>query len=69
MEYPDWYVVGQANTVDIWWELFDYWHIDEDARMNLVALSQYSPEGYEHANSIIGQLLKKKALRVLLAMG
>ena len=52
--------------MSIWWDLFDYWELDDDGRQNLVALSQHSPDGYERANSIVAQRLKKKASRVWL---
>ena len=56
---PDWAAI--KPNVRAWWSILDYWHIDDNARESLFALSQHSDQGYQAANELIGKLLKKKA--------
>ena len=56
---PDWATI--KPNVRAWWSILDYWHIDDNARESLFALSQHSDQGYQAANELIGKLLKKKA--------
>ena len=56
---PDWATFERHPNV--WWEILDWWHIDQDARAQLFSLAQHSDKGREEANELIGKLLKKKA--------
>ena len=52
---PDWATF--QSDVRVWWELFDYWGLDTDARQSLFLLSQTH---WKEANRIVWTLLKKK---------
>jgi len=57
-QLPAWATL--ERDVRVWWSLFDYWTLDDDARESLFSLAQQSDEGYKAANELVGKLLKKK---------
>ena len=57
-QLPAWATL--ERDVRLWWSLFDYWSIDDDARESLFSLAEQSDEGYKAANELVGKLLKKK---------
>jgi hypothetical protein len=54
---PDWATTDA--DVEVWWQSFDRWGVDTNARKALYALSQHSGTGYTKANAIVGKLIKK----------
>jgi hypothetical protein len=54
---PEW--ATTTTDVEVWWQSFDRWEVDTNARKALYALAQYSVDGYQKANGIIGKLIKK----------
>ena len=58
-DLPDWATFDR--DVEKWWELLDYYDVDEPGRASLFALAQHSDKGYEAANDLIGKLVKKWA--------
>jgi hypothetical protein len=57
MLLPEW-ATTEAD-VEVWWQSFDRWGVDTNARKALYALAQYSAAGYMKANAIVGKLIKK----------
>jgi hypothetical protein len=54
---PEWATTD--NDVEVWWQSFDRWGVDTNARKALYSLAQYSGTGYMKANAIVGKLIKK----------
>jgi hypothetical protein len=54
---PEW--ATTIADVEVWWQSFDRWGVDTNARKALYALAQYSADGYMKANAIVGKLIKK----------
>ena len=55
---PEWATFD--NDVKVWWELLDFFEVDEPARQSLFALAQYGEEGYYHANTLVSKMIKKR---------
>ena len=51
-------IVG--TRIDEWYDLLEYWQIDDGAVAALQLLANHSPYGNELANGILMKLLKKK---------